>query len=221
MTIHTWTTIQIGHIITLRDGDHIFLKRANVIHCLDFDNLLSRSQGRNPHFSRNLPHDHAYIRQALKAKKIQAETDILGSEEELEVEVVEKVNACLEHHSRPCVMPVPCLYLESSKQNRQIPFPSHSLMHPINRQSPTPPLPRWNQLLLISQSLIPMVTLNLLPWHISVQGHLHLHLGLHHLHRRIPHIALVRMTVMMAPVVIGIPEIADRDSGDSETGIDR
>ena len=59
-SIHTWTSIQIGHIITLRDGNHIFLNHTNVIHCLDFDNLLSCSQGRNPHFSRNLTHDHVY-----------------------------------------------------------------------------------------------------------------------------------------------------------------
>jgi len=90
MTIHTWTTIRIGHIITLRDGNRVFLKRAYVIHCLEFDNLLSRSRGHNPHFSRNLPRDRAYIRQALKAKKIEAEIDIPCSEEEQEVEPVEK-----------------------------------------------------------------------------------------------------------------------------------
>ena len=65
------------------------MKRAGVIHCLDFDNLLSRSQERNPHFSRNLPRDRKYIRQALKAKKIQAEK-VLSSEEEQEAEVLDK-----------------------------------------------------------------------------------------------------------------------------------
>jgi hypothetical protein len=85
-TIHTWTTVRIGHVITLRDGDHIFLKRANVIHCLNFDDLLSGSQGRKPHFSKNLPHDRTYVRQALKVKKTQIEKiiEIPSSEEEVE-----------------------------------------------------------------------------------------------------------------------------------------
>ncbi|KAF8219142.1 hypothetical protein L208DRAFT_1342984 [Tricholoma matsutake] len=58
MTICTWTTVWIGHVITLRDGDQIFLKWANVIDCLNFDDLLSGSQGHKPHFS---SHDHTYV----------------------------------------------------------------------------------------------------------------------------------------------------------------
>ncbi|KAF8229119.1 hypothetical protein L208DRAFT_1288116, partial [Tricholoma matsutake] len=60
-TIHTWTTVQIGYVITLRDGDQIFLKWANIINCLDFDDLLSGSQGHKPHFLKNLPHDCTYV----------------------------------------------------------------------------------------------------------------------------------------------------------------
>jgi hypothetical protein len=92
-TIRTWTTVRIGHVITLRDGDHIFLKRPDVIHCLNFDDLLFGSQGRKPHwhFSKNLPHDRAYVRQALKAKKTQIEKIVeIPSSEEEEEEVVEK-----------------------------------------------------------------------------------------------------------------------------------
>jgi hypothetical protein len=88
----TWTTVQISHIITLQDGDHIFLKQADVTRCLKFDALLSGSEERKPHFVKDLPCDRTYIRQALKAKTRQSEKmeEILSSDED-EVEVVEDV----------------------------------------------------------------------------------------------------------------------------------
>ncbi|KAF8238041.1 hypothetical protein L208DRAFT_1214824, partial [Tricholoma matsutake] len=66
--ICTWTTVQIGHIITLQDGDQVFLKQADVTRCLKFDALLSGSEEHKPHFVKDLPCDCTYIRQALKAK---------------------------------------------------------------------------------------------------------------------------------------------------------
>jgi hypothetical protein len=68
--IRTWTKVRIGHVVTLKDGDHIFLKGHDVVLCQDFDRLLSGSQERKPHFSKNLRQERAHIRQALKEKKV-------------------------------------------------------------------------------------------------------------------------------------------------------
>lgn len=55
MAIHTWTKIPIGYIVTLKHGDHIFLKGHDVVRCKNFDCLLSGNQERRPHFLNNLP----------------------------------------------------------------------------------------------------------------------------------------------------------------------
>ena len=60
-TIHMWTKVRIGHVITLKDGDHIFLKGHDVVLCQDFYRLLSGSQERKPHFFKNLPRERAHI----------------------------------------------------------------------------------------------------------------------------------------------------------------
>ena len=39
--IHTWSKVPVGHIVTLKAGDHILLKGYNVDSCRDFDRLLS------------------------------------------------------------------------------------------------------------------------------------------------------------------------------------
>jgi hypothetical protein len=67
--IHTWSKVPIGHIITLTAGEHIYLKGYDVVNFRDFDLLLSASQQRGAHFSKNLPNERAHVRQALKAKK--------------------------------------------------------------------------------------------------------------------------------------------------------
>lgn len=59
--IHTWTKVQIGHVITLKDGDHIFLKGCDVVLCQDFDCVLSGSQECKLHFFKHLPCEHAHI----------------------------------------------------------------------------------------------------------------------------------------------------------------
>jgi hypothetical protein len=66
-SIHTWSKVQLGHVITLKAGDHIFLKGHNVTHCPDFDRLF-RGQLRAPHFSNNLQHERAHVRQAMKER---------------------------------------------------------------------------------------------------------------------------------------------------------
>lgn len=64
-----------GHIVSLKAGEHIFLKGYDVTRCQDFDHLLSASQQRDLHFFKNLPHERAQVRQALKEKKVAASSD--------------------------------------------------------------------------------------------------------------------------------------------------
>jgi hypothetical protein len=66
--IHTWSKVLVGHVITLKAGEHIFLKGYDVNICYDFDRLLSASQQREPHFFTNLPRERTFIRQAMKER---------------------------------------------------------------------------------------------------------------------------------------------------------
>lgn len=68
-SIHTWSKVQVGHVITLKAGDHIFLKGRNVTHCPDFDRLFT-GQLRAPHFSNNLQHERAHVRHAMKERQM-------------------------------------------------------------------------------------------------------------------------------------------------------
>ena len=68
-SIRTWSKVQAGHVITLKAGDHIFLKGHNVTHCPDFDRLFM-GQLRTPHFSNNLQHECAHVRRALKERQM-------------------------------------------------------------------------------------------------------------------------------------------------------
>ena len=81
-SIHTWSKVLVGHIITLKAGEHIFLKGYDVNNCQDFDRLLSASQESEPHFFKNLSHEHAYVRRTLKEKKVWKARNILSSDEE-------------------------------------------------------------------------------------------------------------------------------------------
>ncbi|KAF8239823.1 hypothetical protein L208DRAFT_1235938, partial [Tricholoma matsutake] len=59
--VSTWSQVPVSHIITLKPGDHIFLKGRNVTNCLNFDTLHSESQDCKPHFSNNLQQEHAHV----------------------------------------------------------------------------------------------------------------------------------------------------------------
>ena len=54
-SIHTWSKIPVGHIVTLKANEHIFLKGYDVMSCRDFDRLLSASQQHEHHFFKNFP----------------------------------------------------------------------------------------------------------------------------------------------------------------------
>ena len=56
------------------------------IQCQDFDHLLSASQQREPHVFKNLPHERAQVRQALKGKKTSKANNAISSGDEEEVE---------------------------------------------------------------------------------------------------------------------------------------
>jgi hypothetical protein len=61
-SIHNWSKVLVGHIITLKAGEHIFLKGYDVNNCQDFDRLLSASQQCEPHFFKNISHERAHVR---------------------------------------------------------------------------------------------------------------------------------------------------------------
>ncbi|KAF8227788.1 hypothetical protein L208DRAFT_1294878 [Tricholoma matsutake] len=61
-SIHTWTKVLVGHIVTLKASEHIFLKGYDIDNCWDFDCLLSASQESAPHFFKNISHERAYVR---------------------------------------------------------------------------------------------------------------------------------------------------------------
>jgi hypothetical protein len=67
--IRTWALVPVGHVITLKPGDHVFLKGCNVTYCHDFDTLFSGSQNSKPHFSDNLRQERTHVREALKERK--------------------------------------------------------------------------------------------------------------------------------------------------------
>ena len=82
-SIRTWTKVPIGHVITLRRGDRIFLKALNVSECVTFDALLASSERTDPHISKNLPRERAFVRHALAAKQ-DTFVEVLGSDNEID-----------------------------------------------------------------------------------------------------------------------------------------
>ncbi|KAF8885198.1 hypothetical protein BD779DRAFT_1673833 [Infundibulicybe gibba] len=65
-TVMTWTKVKVGHVITLKGRECIFLKALDVTECHDFDNLLSRSKASESHIRKNLPQERAHVRRALQ-----------------------------------------------------------------------------------------------------------------------------------------------------------
>ncbi|KAF8238676.1 hypothetical protein L208DRAFT_1241506, partial [Tricholoma matsutake] len=80
-SIHTWSKVLVGHIITLKAGEHIFLKGYNVDNCQDFDHLHAASQASEPHFFKNLSHECASVRRALKEKRVWKAGNIASSDD--------------------------------------------------------------------------------------------------------------------------------------------
>ncbi|KAF8347655.1 hypothetical protein F5887DRAFT_1072023 [Amanita rubescens] len=82
-SICTWTKVPVGHVITLQCGDHIFLKALNVSECVTFDALLASSEHTDPHISKNLPRECAFVQHALAAKQ-DTFVEVLGSDNEID-----------------------------------------------------------------------------------------------------------------------------------------
>jgi hypothetical protein len=53
-TLGTWAKVRIGHVITLKEGDRVFLKGLDVSTCANFDRLLSLSNRQVLNFMNNL-----------------------------------------------------------------------------------------------------------------------------------------------------------------------
>ena len=82
IAIQTWTKVRVGHVITLRYGDRVFLKALDVTDCVNFDALLASSERTDPHISNNLPRERTFVRRALAGKcKTMADVSCLPDNE--------------------------------------------------------------------------------------------------------------------------------------------
>jgi hypothetical protein len=122
-SIHTWSKVLVGHIITLKAGEHIFLKGYDVRSCYDFDHLLSASQECEPNFFTNLPHECASVRQALKEreKKIASSTLSLSSDYEEDPSLARSKIT-----SRPLTLP-PRFNLKTEPSDHMVTLPHHTV----------------------------------------------------------------------------------------------
>lgn len=75
-SICTWTKVPIGHVITLRHGDRIFLKALDVSECVSFDALLAGSERMDPHIPKYLPCECTFFCHALATKQADNELDV-------------------------------------------------------------------------------------------------------------------------------------------------
>jgi hypothetical protein len=103
--IHTWSKVLVGHVITLKAGEHIFLKGYDVNICYDFDRLLSASQQREPHFFTNLPRERTFVQQAMKKRKKKIAAGALGLSSDCEEAEEDESLARSKITSRPLTLP--------------------------------------------------------------------------------------------------------------------
>lgn len=91
VSIGRWTKVWVGQVILMKDRDHIFVKGINVATCLNFDTLLAESKYLRPHFLDNLPHERAYVCQALKERIAAKSIVAAGSDADEELAVVSRI----------------------------------------------------------------------------------------------------------------------------------
>jgi hypothetical protein len=64
-----WARVKIGYVITLKSGDHVFLKSAAVRHCKDIESLLRDPTAAIIHQCENLPPVRHCVWQEITEKK--------------------------------------------------------------------------------------------------------------------------------------------------------
>src|SRR6202042_1558377 len=70
----TFAHVKVGHVITVKEGDHIFLKGLNILNCAMFDEQCETlsSRGAQPlHLRHNLPGERGYVRHSILTGKLQ------------------------------------------------------------------------------------------------------------------------------------------------------
>jgi hypothetical protein len=126
-SIHTWSKVPVGHIVTLKPGEHTFLKGYDVMRCRDFDHLLSGSQQRELHFFKNLPHERAQVRQALKEKKASKASNTVISDDD-KGERKDRPRHHSKKTTRPPVIPSWYKVEPSDSDNESHTQPSHPVV---------------------------------------------------------------------------------------------
>ena len=70
----TFARVKVGHVITVKENDHVFLKALDITDCAVFDQqceVLTSKTGRPVHLRNNLPGEREYVRDAILADQLQ------------------------------------------------------------------------------------------------------------------------------------------------------
>jgi hypothetical protein len=63
-----WVAIEVGHMVEVQEGQHIFLKDQSIHKCIGFQQHLDAIRSSKPHLRFNLPGERAYVREMLKVE---------------------------------------------------------------------------------------------------------------------------------------------------------
>ena len=140
-SIHTWSKVQVGHVITLKAGEHIFLKGYDVTHCEGFDHLFT-AQLRPPHFSNNLPRERAHVRHTLKERQLGKKKAADSEPESLMLSSAHsgrRFNSSTQGSGPETMVPRIDLTLSDNDDGDTTPYPTHQLtpMHKIKLEPQT------------------------------------------------------------------------------------
>ena len=70
----TFARVKVGHVLTVKEGDHIFLKSVGVIDCAAFDQQceeISPKAARGFHLRDDLPGERSAVRDVILTRKLQ------------------------------------------------------------------------------------------------------------------------------------------------------
>ncbi|PPR00012.1 hypothetical protein CVT26_009292 [Gymnopilus dilepis] len=62
--VQGWVTVDVGHILRVKEGRRVFLKDLHVVNCTEFDKVFyTQSQPHTPHLHHSLARERAYVRE--------------------------------------------------------------------------------------------------------------------------------------------------------------
>jgi hypothetical protein len=73
-SLRMWTKVKPGLVVTVKEGESVFLKALDVTDCIDFDRYLNAT-GKNLHIRHHLPQERTYVRQAIKQRHMSTAVD--------------------------------------------------------------------------------------------------------------------------------------------------